>query len=238
MYRLIAVSIHLLISVASLQALGDSPEAFMKRVQSAYAASDKMAALEALFYLADVDPETLQIYKTNIVPRRLGQYDMPQITLEPLQEDFNAMQVIGAYEYRPNVLPFGYLVLDGRTKVPYGERDGWFYLTATTRTEIVPAPPPDIMLQMMVIGFAHPPLTYEGHCEIMQGNGEIRRMTLEDAGNGANTAIITAQYIESCELQNTSGRGALSLHLLEGENEIFQRRVEIPDIEILYQRSK
>jgi hypothetical protein len=215
----------------------ESRDAFIERVRAAYQAADKMAALKDLFYLVNVDAETLRTYESRIIGRMLGKYENPEIALEPLPKDFDPLQVIGAYEYRPNVKPLGYLVLDGRTRVPYGEQDGRYYLTAVTRTKISPAPPPDKMLQMMVIGMGHPAIRFDGHCDVMLGNGQVRRMTLEDNGHGGNTAIITAQYIIGCDLINKSGRGALSLRLQEAEKMIFKRRVVAPDTTITYRRT-
>ena len=221
-------------SIAPVRA--ESKHAFVERVRAAFGAADKAAALKLLFYLANVDSETVRSYESRIIGRMFAKYDNPEITLEPLAKDFYPLQVIGAFEYRPNLKPIGYVVFAARTKVPYGEHDGRYFFTAMTRTRITPAPPPDRMLQMMVIGIGHPPVRYEGHCDIMQGNGQIRRMTLEDQGRGGNTAIITAQFIVGCELINKSGRGALSLRLQEGEVVTFKRRVVAPDAAITYRR--
>lgn len=227
----------LLILLAGFPVHAETRDNFVERVHAAYGAPDKMAALKRLFYLANVDAETLKQYESRIIGRMLGKYQDPKIVLEPLPGNFDPVQVIGAYEYRPTVKPLGYVVLDGRTKVPYGEHEGRYYLSAVTRTEITPAPAPDRMLQMMVIGLGHPPVRFEGHCDIMLGNGHIHRMTLEDEGHGGNTAIMTAQYIDSCTLINKSGRGALSLRLQEGTEEIFHRRTDAPHEEISYRRA-
>ena len=237
MHHAAAVCLCLMTILAGPPARAESKEAFVERVRAAYRAPDKMAALKRLFYLANVDKETMRTYESRIIGRMLGNYDQPQVTLEPLSKDFYPVQVIGAYEFRPNVKPIGYVVLAGRTKVPYGEHDGRYFLAAVTRTRITPAPPPDTMLQMMVIGIGHPAVRFEGHCDIMQGNGQILRMTLEDQGRGGNTAIITAQYIVGCKLINKSGRGALSLRLQEGEVVVFKQRVVAPDAAITYRRS-
>lgn len=215
----------------------ESRDEFVERVHAAYRGPDKLAALKALFYLANVDAETLLTYESRIIGRMLGKYDDPTVTLEPLPHDFDPVQVIRGYEYRPNVKPLGYLVLSGRTKVPYGEHAGRYFLTAVTRTKITPTPPPDRMLQMMVIGAGHPPVRFNGHCDIMLANGKVRRMTLEDNGHGGNTAIITAQYIISCDLINKSGHGALSLRLQEAEKMVFQQRVTAPATTIAYRRA-
>lgn len=233
----IAGCLYLLIACTGSSVHAESPDAFVDRVETAYRAPDKLAALKRLFYLVKFDAETLRTYEARIIGRMLGKYVDPKVALEPLPGDFDPLQVIGAYEYRPNVKPLGYLVLDGRTKVPCGDHDGRYFLTAVTRTKITPTPPPDRMLQMMVIGVGHPPVRYAGHCDIMLGNGHTRRMTLEDNGHGGNTAIITAQYIIGCHLINKSGHGALSLRLQEGDEAVFERRVVAPDSAITYRRA-
>lgn len=237
MRRAVIACLCLLVVLVGHSARAENQDAFVERVRAAFRAPDKIAALKRLFFLANVDAETLLTYERRIIGRMLGKYDDPEVTLEPLPNDFNPLQVIGAYEYRPNLKPLGFVVLAERTKVPYGEHDGRYFLTAVARSKITPTPSPDRMLQMMVIGLGHPPVRYEGYCDIMQGNGKIRRMTLEDSGHGGNTAIITAQYIASCALTNKSGRGALSLRLQEGEAVVFQRRVAAPETEITYQRA-
>jgi hypothetical protein len=237
MHYAFTICLCLIVICAGSPAGAESKDAFVERVRAAYRAPDKMAALKRLFYLANVDAETVRTYDSRIIGRMLSKYENPEVTLEPLPKNFYPVQVIGAYEYRPNVKPIGYVVLAARTKVPYGEHEGRYFLTAVTRTKITPTPPPDRMLQMMVIGIGHPPVRYQGHCDIMQGNGQIRRMTLEDQARGGNTAIISAQYIVGCELRNKSARGALSLRLQEGDTVVFKRRVVAPDAAITYRRT-
>lgn len=214
----------------------DTRDAFAARVTQAYAAKNKTAALKTLFYLKGVDPQTLDMYEKRIIGRMLGKYDRPSVAFEPLPKDFNPVQVAGGYEYRPNIPLKGYLVLNAKTRVPYGQKNGRYYITAMTRRAVKPGGPPDKTLQMMLIGTGHPPVRYEGHCDVMQSNGKARRMRFEDAGRGNNTMIITARHIVRCDVRNLSGRGSLSLRLLEGQNTIFAKRVEAPQTAIAYRR--
>lgn len=211
-------------------------DAFAGRIKQAFASKDKAVALKALFYLKGVDPKTLDMYEKRIIGRMLGKYDRPSVAFEPLPKDFNPVQVAAGYEYRPNIPLEGYLVLNAKTRVPYGQKNGRYYITAMTRKAVKPGGPPDKMLQMMLIGMGHPPVRYEGHCDVMQSNGKARRMRFEDAGRGNTTMIITAQHIVRCDVRNLSGRGSLSLRLLEGQNTIFVKRVEAPEAAIVYPR--
>ena len=120
--------------------------------------------------------------------------------------------------------------------VPAGRHKGRYFIVAMNRKAFTPPPTPDKMLQMMVIGMGSPPIRYRGHCDVMQGNGKIRRMELEDSGRGNNTSIITAQHVVACDLVNTSARGALSLRVQEGETVVFNKRVEAPDTSLSYRR--
>lgn len=221
---------------AGLPAKAETLDEFANRIGAAYRAADKDAALKALFYLDGVDPDTMKMYEQRTIKRMLGRYDSPAITFEPVPAGNDFTYVAQGYEYRPNLKIVGYAVLNGKTKAPYGIRGDRHYFIGVLRTKIEPPPPPDTLLQMMVIGMGSPPVTFTGYCNVLQGNGKLRRMELEDSGRGNTTSAIMAQSIEQCELTNTSGRGALSLRLSEGETEIFKQRVEAPDATITYRR--
>jgi hypothetical protein len=81
---------------------------------------------------------------------------------------------------------------------------------------------------------AHPPATFHGWCDIRLSNGTVRRVALEDQGNGNQTRVMRGQAIDACEVVKTSPRGPLSLRLLEGDDTIFEERVETPEGRIRY----
>ena len=212
-------------------------EAFLARVEAAYAAPDPAAAMAELFHLEGVDAETRETYDTRLIPHLLRGHDAPTVGTEPVPDDFDPLYVLNGYEYRPNLAPLGYVVIDGTTKAVYGRRDdGRYYFVGTTRTAVNPDGPPDRMLQMMLVGQASPPVNYTGHFDVMQSNGKIKRMELEDNGHGNTTAIIMGQYIERCEVTNDSARGSLWLRLQEGEETVFDERIETPATRLSYRR--
>ncbi len=225
-----------LLAAAPAPAAAEIPEDFVKRVQAAYRSADKTAALRALFRLEGVDPETLAMYDGRIIGRMMAKYDNPSVGLAPLGEDFVAVQVMRGYEYRPNLTVLGYVVIDGNTHVPYGAHQGRHYFTAMTRKAILPAPPPDKMLQMLVMGLDSRAVRFEGWCDVMLANGQLRRMAVEDGGAGGRTVMIMAQHVAACEIANRSGRGALQLRILEGQTEIFKTRIEPPETTLTYRR--
>jgi hypothetical protein len=217
-------------------AAAESLDEFRGRVAAAYSADDKIKALRALFYFRGVDAETLARYDERLIPRVLGKYDSPTIAFDQLPADFDPLQVLDGYEYRPNLRPIGYLVLNGRTRVPFGVHMGRYYFPGVLRKAVNPNAPPDKTLQMMVVGFADPPVEFEGYCDIMQSNRKLRRLVLTNNGHGNRTLVVRAQRIESCRVTNTSGRGSLSLRLTENDAEFFKSQVEAPETTITYHR--
>ncbi len=229
-------SLCLLLVLAALPARAEDRDRFAERIGAAFQAGDKAVALKKLFHLDGVDAETMATYDKLIIGRMLADFDAPTVAFEPLPSDFDPVYVRDGYEFRPNLPLSGFAVLNGRTRIAYGERDGRFYFTGTTKTAVNPGGPPDRMLQMMVLGIGAPPVRYSGHCAVMQSNGRLKRMTLEDSGVGNTTAIIMAQHIESCELTKQSPQGTLKLRLQEGEAVSFERRIARDGATIRYRR--
>ena len=229
-------SLCLILLIATQPALAEDRDRFAERIRAAFQAADKTVALKRLFHLDGVDAKSMKIYDRLIIGRMVAKLDAPTIGFEPLPADFDPVYVRDGYEFRPNLTLAGYVVLNGRTRIAYGEHDGRFYFTGTTRTAVNPGGPPDRMVQMMVLGIGAPPVRYSGHCDVMQSNGRLKRMTLEDSGIGNTTAIIMAQHIESCELTKLSPQGTLKLRLQEGEEVSFERRISEDRSTISYRR--
>lgn len=223
-------------ALGGLSARADTPEEFAVRVQAAYGAPDKIVAIKRLFYFQGVDAETMKMYDGRIITRMMGKYDSPRVTLGPLGKDFMEVQVMRGYEYRPNLEVLGYVVLDGKTHVPYGAHEGKHYFTAMTRKAIEPPPAPDKMLQMLVIGLDATPLKFDGYCDVLLANGQTQRMAIEDGGAGARTTVMMGQLVSACEIVNRSNRGALQLRILEEQTVIFEHRVETPETVLRYSR--
>ncbi len=229
-------SLCLVLVIAAQPALAQNLDRFAERIRSAFQAADKAVALKRLFHLDGVDAETMEMYDKRIIGRMLARIEAPTIGFEKLPADFDPVYVRDGYEYRPSVAEAGFVVLNGKTRLVYGVHDGRFSFSGVTKTAVNPGGPPDRMLQMMVLGIGAPPVRYSGHCQVMQSNGRLKRMTLEDSGVGNTTAIIMAQHIERCELTKLSPQGTLKLRLQEGEAVSFERRIAGAGATISYRR--
>ena len=229
-------SLWLILLIATQPALAADRDRFAERIGAAFQAPDKTVALKRLFHLDGVDAKSMKTYDRLIIGRMLARLDAPAIAFEPLPADFDPVYVRDGHEFRPNIPLAGYVVLNGRTRLVYGEHDGRFHFAGVTGTAVNPGGPPDRMLQMMVLGIGAPAVRYSGHCDVMQSNGRLKRMTFEDSGIGNTTAIIMAQHIASCELTKRSPQGTLKLRLQEGEEVSFERRIARDGATIRYRR--
>lgn len=237
------ILIYLMLTVAALllpvSSRAETKAEFAQRIKAALQSPTKVAALTALFYLEGVDDDIRAMYEGGHIHRMLSKYQTPHITFEPLTADATFVYAMRGYEYRPNIEPLGYVVLKkgeggGSTRVPYGMHKNRYYFAGMTKTLVNPDKPAEKTLQIIVIGMAHPPVTFVGWCDVLQSNNRQRRVTIRDNGHGNRTLLLQAQRIERCEVTNTAGRGALSVRLLENDNELFQRRIEAPETLIRY----
>jgi hypothetical protein len=236
-----------LLSAASATARADVQlEEFKRRIEAALAISDKSArvtALEALFHR-----EALDDWSTKMAGRMSGRLDKLQgrmISFAPLPPGEVSLHVVDGYEYRPNLKPIGHVVFTdpaarpgNNAKVLYGRHPTQprYAFPVVVRELVNPNAPKDKQLQMIAIGMAHPPLTFEGWCDIALSNNTVKRVTLDDQKIGNQTRIMRGQSINRCEVTNTSERGALSLRLFEDDRKLFEDRVEVPQTTIIYQK--
>lgn len=209
---------------------------FAERISAAYQTIDRPTALMNLFYLDGVDHETRTMFEQSAIPLTLGKHDDSRISFEALPFDFVGLYVADGYEYKPNLKLLGYVVLDGRTRAPYGAHGGRYFFTGMTRTLVDPNAPPDVTLQMIVMGFGVPAVEFTGFCDVMQSNNKMRRIALKDNGHGNNSVILRAQYIDQCRVVNESGHGSLQVRLIENGQDVFVQSIEASESLIAYQR--
>jgi len=235
------------VSAAGASASADTQlEAFKKRIETALAINDKTArtpALEALFHR-----EALDDWSTKMAGRMFGHLDKLRgrtISFAPLPPGEVSLHVVDGYEYRPNLDPVGYVVFTdpaarpgNNTKLLYGRHPTQprYAFPVVVRKLVNPDAPKDKQLQMIAIGIAHPPLTFEGWCDIALSNNTVKRVMLDDQKIGNQTRIMRGQSIEQCELTNTGARGALSLRLFEDDQKIFEDRIDAPQTTLFYQK--
>lgn len=217
------------IAVAVLAALtggafAETLDDFADRVKQALAAGDKHAAVRSLFNLDGMDDEVIAMYDKRTIPM-LARRAAEKITFEELPADFRGEYVQQGYEYRPNLDPLGYLVLDGKTRAPYGKIGERYYITGMSRKLVNANPPAEITVQVNVFGFSTPPVRYSGSCDILQSNGKTLTMPIEDIGVGNNTMAMNAVRIETCSVTKLSGDGPLTMRVLEADAVLFERQV-------------
>lgn len=221
-------------------------DAFKKRIESALREKNeqkKQDALVALFFREGLDKKTSGFADRAI--KMLANTSRRKVTFAPLPHDAQFLHVLDGYEYRPNLEPIGYVVLTSpkdkpgnNTKIPYGlhPKSGRYAFPSTIRKLVNASAQPDKQLQMIAIGIAHPPLTFQGWCDIALSNGTTKRIELDDQGRGNQTRVMRGQKIEGCELTNITRKGSLSLKLVEDNDTIFDQRIEPPDLTITYKR--
>lgn len=210
----------MLVSTSQAETLDD----FANRVKSAFAAADQHQAIKSLFRLQGMDAELIALYDKRTIPMLLRR-PAETVTFEDLPADFRGEYVQQGYEYRPNLTPLGYLVLNGKTRVPYGKVDERFYMTGMSRKLVNANPPAEITVQVNVFGFSTPPVRYSGSCEILQSNGKTVTMAIEDTRIGNNTMAMNAVQIESCQVTKKSGDGPLTMRVLEADVVLFEQQV-------------
>lgn len=236
MFRTIfRVSVLMWISVVSH---AEPLDTFKSRIEAAFADQDITTAVTRLFYRENLDQEMSAMLDRTV--QRLIDLEEVDVQFLPVPEDAQLVGVVDGYEYRPNLEVLGYVSLGknrmgGTTKAPYGQApDGRYFLTATTRTLVNPDAQPDKQLQMIVVGIGHPAVTFEGWCDVLLSDNNTIRRPLTDSGNGNQTLIMRGQAIQGCEVTNTSGRGILSLKLMEDKELIFEERIGTPDNTIIF----
>jgi len=213
-----------LLALPAASSHAETLDDFAKRVKSAYAAEDKHQAIKSLFNLQGMDDELIAIYDKRTIPMLLRR-TAETVTFEELPSDFGGVYVQKGYEYRPNLKPLGLLVLNDKTRAPYGKIDERYYITGMSRKLVNADPPAEITVQVNVFGFSTPPVRYSGSCEILQSNGTTMTMAIEDTGVGNNTMAMNAVRIESCRVTKQSGDGPLTMRVLEADAVLFEQQV-------------
>lgn len=233
-FSLIAIvvgALTLLAATASSETLDD----FADRIKKALVAHDKHAAVKSLINLEGMDDQLIALYDKRTIPM-LARRPAKTVTFEDLPTDFHLEYVQQGHEYRPNLKPLGLVVLDGKTRVPYGKIDQQYFITGMSRKLVNADPPAEITVRVNVFGLATPPVRYSGSCEILQSNGKTVTMPIEDTGVGNNTMAMNAVRIETCRVTKLSGDGPLTMRVLEADVVLFEQKTTGDGQELIYNR--
>jgi hypothetical protein len=220
--------------------------AFKQRIEAALAKADesgRRAAVSDLFHRGELDEWSASMAATTTAA--IAALRGRSITFESLSADHKDRHVVDGYEYRPNVEPIGYAVFTdpaaapgNNTRVLYGRTPDSDRLVfpLVVRTVVNADAAPDKALQMIAIGMAAEPVTFDGWCDIALSDGTTERVTLSDSGAGNQTQVVRGQSIEACEIVNTAGRGSLTLRLMEDQATVFTAAVEAPETRLAFRR--
>ena len=153
-YAIPALILSLVFSVGCAESSEsvDSPEDFTARLEAAFAdgdAEERAARIRALFHPDGVDEMTGQLLDR--ASQMLARTAEPVITFEPPDADATFVSVLDGYEFSPNLVPEGYVVLTipgaepgNETRIPYARRaDGYHVFPSVMRRLVNPDAQPD-----------------------------------------------------------------------------------------------
>jgi len=246
-YSISIIFLFQFISAIPLYADQAKQQEFENRMISAFESKDDGASFLNLFYLEGADDEYKEF--CNNMAKESENEDPPQITFEKLSADYNPISILDGYEYKLNLKPLGKITLkfgekNASISIPYGEKNREYYFAGRTKTLVNPDAKPDKQLIMMVYGQAPPSLKFDGYCNIMQSNNKTKKLMLsghlesENQAAASKVKSIAGQYIEKCEINNTSQSKILGLRLQEDGQTIFEHQIELPETKIIYLKKK
>jgi len=197
------------------EAAAGPKEKFLKEISDATKVRDsgkKRRALEALFYFKGVDQQTREQFSLNVIDQVLMKYVDP-------------------------VLDITLVVLNGLTRLAYGEANGRLFFAASTRTVVNPHAAKDIDLSILVIGSVSPErVKFKGQCRILLSNNKEQVLDVDDQGLGSYSLTVPGQKINACEITRSSPRGKIQLILSEGEREVFKSEFSETDQPVTFLR--
>ena len=222
------------------EAAAGPKEKFLKEISDATKVRDsgkKRRALEALFYFKGVDQQTREQFSLKVIDQVLMKYVDPVLDITPLPEGFDGLNVKDGAEYRPNLPLLGLVVLNGLTRLAYGEANGRLFFAASTRTVVNPHAAKDIDLSILVIGSVSPErVKFKGQCRILLSTNKEQVLDVDDQGLGSYSLTVPGQKINACEIIRSSPRGKIQLILSEGEREVFKSEFSETDQPVTFLR--
>lgn len=202
-----------------------TPEKLKDELTTAMKAQDK-EKISALFNWEGVDPQMKEYSKRNI--NQMAEYPAAQIELLPLPEGFKTEFIRDGVRYTPNVKLEGIMRIvygedgpEGITdaSIPYGAKDGKYYLPNTVSEKTSYKGPADKTINIGVVGISdEEPLKFEGQCiYIVSGEEKVKAFK----GEGNITEAFWGQEVKSCKVKRTSDSGSMKLNISVEGNNIF-----------------
>ena len=234
-----------LLVLSSSKALAESKmeEAFLNKIRAAFASHDEQEFWK-LFNLDGVGEEVKASLEKHLV-KKVVKADLISISLEPLPEDFRTEYVLDGVRYWPNVKPLGLVKMiykksktgNPSTSMLYGQKGNDLMFSGTVGEKLQGDLPASKQIQVIVMGFSHPLVTFEGYMIYLQGNKPVRDK-IKDMGGGNVTLIVRGEAITYLEVRRTSPKGEMKVKILEDEDVIFETEQLNGDKPIIFKRTQ
>ncbi|NIQ03262.1 MAG: hypothetical protein GWM98_25130 [Nitrospinaceae bacterium] len=223
----ILLATALLAAASSAGAAGPERDRFLKRVQSALDRQD-LAAFKKLFNWEGVSDD-LQASLDRHLFNHLFDHPVESVELIPLPADFRTEYVLNGVRHYANVEIMGLVKVNyrkgaqGRTslKIPYGKKGNRYLFAGTVRETVNPDAPPSKQIQVIIIGFGHPPVTFEGYMLYLQNQTPVRK-NLKDMGGGNLTQLVRGEDITFLKVWRTSAQGSIQIEILIDGKTIYK----------------
>jgi len=213
-----------------LNAQSTSPEQLKDALAEAMKLKDK-EKISSLFNWDGVDNQMKVLSKRNI--DQMAEYPAQRIELLPLPEGFKTEFIRNGTKYIPNVKLVGILRIvygdDGPesitdASIPYGIKDGKYYLPNTVTEQTSYKGPEDKTININVLGTSAPdPVLFEGSCNYTV-SGEKKKKIIKGKGNMSEA--FWGQEVESCNIKRLSDSGSLKLIISVGDKTVFESEME------------
>ncbi|MDB6123476.1 MAG: hypothetical protein JWQ71_2469 [Pedosphaera sp.] len=210
--------------------------------------SDAVKAKDTNAYMALINWDGVSDkYKTmtgKIVADCLMQ-EFRSIELAPLPVSFPLTNEMNGVRYTPNLKVLGLVAIKFRQtntthnsvsemKLPYGQKDGGFYLSGVITERFAPPLTNARPLNIVVEGSGSPDAgEFTGSYVFLQNGREVKG-ELSSKGNVSKS--FWGDYIKSCTVQKISGSDAIKLVISEDAREVFSSPMVESKDPIIYQR--
>jgi hypothetical protein len=197
-----------------------SAEQLRSELESAIKAKDTNAII-SLFNLRGVSEDM----KSEAVEAaaEMVKDDIASVKLAPLPADFQHTNELNGVRYFPNVAVVGIIDVEttnpgNGTQIPYGEKDGKFFLPGTIKETFNANAPKEKSLGIMFIGLFPQKEIVNGRYVFSKGGKEINEVV---SFTNSISFIFWGDSIQSCRFTKSSNEGSMRLKIMEDGKNIF-----------------
>jgi hypothetical protein len=212
------------LTMASAKDTPRSAEQLRSKIQSALKSKDTNA-FHALFnwhgvsksMMADMNDETADLFS----------HAIGSVKLVALPADFQPTNELNGVRYKPNLAIVGLIYVEytengNSISMPYGTKDGVFYLSSTVEEKIANPATKEKSLNISVEGTILPKaVTFSGSYVYVKGGKEIKEGI--SGTNGNRSKAFWGDYVKSCTIQKISDdAGSIKLLISEDGKTVFE----------------